>query len=470
MASFLDVCRFTPTAGSTTDWTYSSPVTGYQSPTAAGVVNGSTYRYRAESLDLSQWEVGTGIYNTGTGVLTRTTVLYNSAGTGTGSGQTGAGTKINFSIAPQVAIVALAEDLVGGWSNLYASAKSATYPVVTSDSGGTLNPGSNSFFEMTFGAASSYPSNFAVMIRNVDLYSGIGTGRGKRINLNGTKFILYPGQNVLIFNGDGSTWDYHPKNQRWVQGGAFICCDTGGGAFGSVDGLATGAGAFLSLQDAASTIWYGMDMAGNSATIYPTAGQTFAQTLNLGGQPIGSNVVFLKGNGGQATIQGTNGSDTVSVGDNAELIIQDMYVRSSNNTFGKAALKMHGNGLIDAFSGVTIEGGGVNDVGVFIDNGPGIFAQFSTLTFTNTFNSLIWADRGGNLSIGALITNSGGMAVSKIMTLKGVGYTTIGTQITTTGWGGGLGASPVNTGHVLNLNGTTMPGGTSVTAPGVVIP
>lgn len=101
-SSLLDVCRFNPTAGGTTDWTYSTAVVGYQSPTAAGVVNGATYSYRAESSDLSQWEVGIGAYNTGTGVLARTTVLFNSAGTTA---------KISFSAAPQVAIVALAEDL-----------------------------------------------------------------------------------------------------------------------------------------------------------------------------------------------------------------------------------------------------------------------------------------------------------------------------------------------------------------------
>ncbi|MGC2776838.1 MAG: hypothetical protein WA418_14515 [Bradyrhizobium sp.] len=358
-----------------------------------------------------------------------------------------------------------------GWTNVSATAKSTAYPVVSGDNGSSFYLSGNTFFELTYGAPASYASNHANMIYNADTYSGVGTGRGRRINLNGSKFILYPGQNVLIYQING-VWDYHPKNQRWVQGVVSACVDTGGGAIGTVDGLAAGAGAFSQLQDAASFIWYGLDMAGSSATIAPTAGQTFLQTLNLGGQPVGSNVVFLKGNGGQATIQGVNGSDTISVGDNAELIIQDIYVKSSNNTLGKAGLKMHGNGLIDTFSGVTIEGGGANDVGVFIDNGPGIFAQFNTLTFTNTFNSCIWSDRGGNLSIGALITNTGvgTMAVSKIMTLKGVGYTTIGTQITTTNWGGGLGASPVSTGHVLNLNGTTMPGGTSVTSPGVVIP
>lgn len=112
MAAWLDICRFTPTLGGTTDWTYSAAVTGYQSPALAGVVNGRLYKYRAESADLSQWELGEGAYNTGTGVLARTTVLYNSSGTGTGVGQSGAGTKISFSTVPQVAVVALKEDLI----------------------------------------------------------------------------------------------------------------------------------------------------------------------------------------------------------------------------------------------------------------------------------------------------------------------------------------------------------------------
>lgn len=102
-SSLIDVCRFNPTAGGTTDWTYSSAVTGYQGPTAAGAVNGATYSYRAESADLTQWEVGTGAYNSGTGVFARTAVLFNSAGTTA---------KISFSAVPQVAVVALAEDLL----------------------------------------------------------------------------------------------------------------------------------------------------------------------------------------------------------------------------------------------------------------------------------------------------------------------------------------------------------------------
>lgn len=102
MASFLDVCRFTAASSGTGSFVVSSAVTGYQTPASANAVNGATYRYRAESADLSQWEVGFGVYTVSTTTLTRATVLFNSSG-GTSA--------ISFTSAPQVAVVALAEDL-----------------------------------------------------------------------------------------------------------------------------------------------------------------------------------------------------------------------------------------------------------------------------------------------------------------------------------------------------------------------
>src|SRR5205814_10535709 len=100
MAAFLDNCGFNPTTGGTTDWTYSSRVAGYNNPADAGAVNGKVYKHHAFSADRTQWEIGEGAYNTGTGVLARTTVLFNSSQTGTATGQSGAGTKTNFTTAP----------------------------------------------------------------------------------------------------------------------------------------------------------------------------------------------------------------------------------------------------------------------------------------------------------------------------------------------------------------------------------
>ena len=55
MASFVDLCRFNPTLGGTTDFVYSTAVAGCQSPAAANVLNGVNYKLYAVSADLSQW-------------------------------------------------------------------------------------------------------------------------------------------------------------------------------------------------------------------------------------------------------------------------------------------------------------------------------------------------------------------------------------------------------------------------------
>lgn len=99
---FLDVCRFTATSSGTGDFVVNTAVIGYQTPTSAGAVNGKVYRYRAESSDLTEWEVGYGAYTSGTTTLARTTILFSSTGA-----------KVNFTAAPQVAIVFLAEDFNG---------------------------------------------------------------------------------------------------------------------------------------------------------------------------------------------------------------------------------------------------------------------------------------------------------------------------------------------------------------------
>ncbi|KRR21903.1 hypothetical protein [Bradyrhizobium retamae] len=164
-SSLINVCRFNPTAGGTTDWTYSSAVTGYQSPSAAGAVNGAQYSYRAESADLSQWEIGTGAYNSGTGVFARTAVLFNSAGTTA---------KINFTAPPQVAIVALKEDLLSVIPNYISGL-------------GLANNVTDATNDIDIAAGLAADSTNAVMLRlasaltkRLDAGWAAGTGNGMR--------------------------------------------------------------------------------------------------------------------------------------------------------------------------------------------------------------------------------------------------------------------------------------------------
>lgn len=91
----LGLCRFTNAAGGLVDWTYSGPAIDMQSPASAGAVNGTVYQYYAQSLDMAQWEIGTGAYTASTGVFARTTVLANSLGTTA---------KVGFFKPPQIAI------------------------------------------------------------------------------------------------------------------------------------------------------------------------------------------------------------------------------------------------------------------------------------------------------------------------------------------------------------------------------
>ena len=99
MASIADVIKFTPTLGGLTDWILATAATGYRTP-SGNLTDGATYSYRAESSDKSEWEVGTGAWTTATSTLARTTVLYSSTGA-----------KVNFAVAPSVAVVALTADV-----------------------------------------------------------------------------------------------------------------------------------------------------------------------------------------------------------------------------------------------------------------------------------------------------------------------------------------------------------------------
>lgn len=104
--ALANVVKFTPASSGTGDFVYSSTAVGFRTP-VGNLTDGSTYSYRAESADLSEWEIGTGAWTSASSTLARTTVVASSTGS-----------KVSFTAAPSVGIVALAADILQPGNNL----------------------------------------------------------------------------------------------------------------------------------------------------------------------------------------------------------------------------------------------------------------------------------------------------------------------------------------------------------------
>lgn len=178
MSAFYDDVGFTAASSGTADFVFSARIAGYNSDADANMATGPV-AYRAFTPGNAQFEIGIGTYTSGTHTITRTTVYYNSSQTGTKSpGQSGAGTKISFSVAPTVVIVALAQDLLGiDQANSWTTTQKAQAQANINVSGPTVT-------KLTSGTAQTYttPTNCTwIRIRMVgggSGASGSGTSGG----------------------------------------------------------------------------------------------------------------------------------------------------------------------------------------------------------------------------------------------------------------------------------------------------
>jgi hypothetical protein len=98
--ALVNRCWFRASSGGTSAFTVSSAITGFLTPANAGAVNGAYYPYAAESDDLTEWEVGVGVYTSSGTTLSRIVLKSSNANAA-----------VNFTAAPKVALTALADDL-----------------------------------------------------------------------------------------------------------------------------------------------------------------------------------------------------------------------------------------------------------------------------------------------------------------------------------------------------------------------
>lgn len=102
MASLVNNAVFTAASGGAGAFSVSAALTGYQTPAAALVTDGKVYSYRAQSSDLTQWEIGTTVASVTATIFTRVVVASSAGGT----------TTVNFTNPPTVAIVPMAADIL----------------------------------------------------------------------------------------------------------------------------------------------------------------------------------------------------------------------------------------------------------------------------------------------------------------------------------------------------------------------
>lgn len=211
MASFLDAVRFLPVSNGTADFVVAAATVGYQTPAQAGAVNNAVYRYRAQSSDLSQWEIGYGAYIVGTQTLQRSTILFSSTG----------GSKVSFSTTPNVAVVLTAEDLRDIHAN---TAQIGLQTGVLSPTVSTLFVQQSMFLPVTEEVSGYFLATVPVTgasasYQKVSLHGTIGTSDPSNY---GSGWLF----DAIAVSGFGYITDNNPTGRAW--GGTFeVQIDTG---------------------------------------------------------------------------------------------------------------------------------------------------------------------------------------------------------------------------------------------------
>ena len=129
----------------TSDFVLGTPVTGYQSISAAisSITIGDTVRYVIE--EGSSWEIGTGTYNTTGPKVARTTVIQSSAG---GS------TLINFTSAATLMVSVAAGDFVANPDSVFSGSITEAVFAITGTTP-SIDPANGTIQTWTLSAASS---------------------------------------------------------------------------------------------------------------------------------------------------------------------------------------------------------------------------------------------------------------------------------------------------------------------------
>jgi len=345
------------------------------------------------------------------------------------------------------------------FSNLWGNKRDAisgAYTVLNTDKAQTIALGGGAFYTLTLNAASTYDTNFFAYILNED------TTRAKTIAASGlANFFLWPGQSILIFS-QNNVWHAGPSFQRWAKSGVQFFADPVNGS-NSNDGLAPGAGgAVATITQAAQLLYQNIDCQNGEPTINLAAG-TYIESVGLSGQLTGANVCLIAGAGSGSVTWKPGGSGyCLLVGDNAECQVQGIKFDNAGGANDSIAIASHQTGVIDVLNDInfgTFPSAGASRH-ISMDQG-GFINLPSNYTISGLAAWHINAGPGAVISQGAAgtITFTGTYTIGIMYRLTGVRMTFAGVESYSVGTVTVTSQYAVDFGTMLQLQGTTPPGG-----------
>lgn len=177
-----------------------------------------------------------------------------------------------------------------------------TRTVLNTEKGFLFQLGGNAYYDLILGDPTTYDVDFSIAVVNVDVYTGPGSGRAKRIMLNGVIAPggpLYPGQWAYIFRL-GSAWVVNPRAERWrpTANVTFNVDPVLGKDDGTTDGLAVGAQAFKTVVNAVKVAFNTVDNIGTTPGLQTTvqlAQATYIENVIVSQALVGGYALTIRG-------------------------------------------------------------------------------------------------------------------------------------------------------------------------------
>ena len=341
-------------------------------------------------------------------------------------------------------------------------AKTSAYAVANADKGSTVALGGNSFYTLTFNAASGYDANFSVLVLNED------TGRGKTIAISGgTSFILWPGQSSIVFN-QNNVWQTYNTPARWQKSGATFYVDPLNGNDNN-DGLATGTGAFLTIQGAYNVVRSHLDCIGGFPTIQLADGTySVGSGVNINYSLVGSAQLLIQGNNttpGNVIVSCSAGGSCFTVRDGgATVTLSGMTLSTAGN--GSTLLNVSQNAVCDICSAGPVN---FNAAPLGVHISANTWASVNVLgnyTVNGSASDHILCENNAYINYGSfIVTGASGLAFTTFAgAVNGGVISAGGSAMTFSGFSGVTGVKYSATMNgVIASNSTVYPGGTAGT-------